>query len=332
MNQDAILTLRDVSVTYETAKGTVQAVSYVSFDLMPNTVMGLVGESGSGKSTLAMALMRLLRGESRLSCGEILIQGRNIYEMDKKTLRRFRWNTMSMVFQSAMTVLNPVLTVEQQMVDVFMAHRPRISRSDARHLAWKLLDMVRIDRRHAASYPHELSGGMKQRIVIAIAMALEPSLIIMDEPTTALDVVVQRSILDQIKELQSLRGFAILFISHDFNLVTELASRVAVMYGGRIVEITNSVDTAKNEHHHPYTEGLMKAIPRLTHEDVIIEDIPGHPPDLIHLPPGCAYHPRCPYAVSVCRIHQPEPLPVANGIIACHRFDPSRKGEFSHVG
>ncbi|MCY0908500.1 MAG: ABC transporter ATP-binding protein [Sulfobacillus thermotolerans] len=332
MSEQPVLVLRDVSIAYDSPAGPVQAVSHVNLELMPNTIVGLIGESGSGKSTLATGIMRLLRGGAHLTHGEILIKGQNVYDMDAKTLRKFRWEAMSMVFQSAMTVLNPVMTVEQQMVDVFLAHRPGMSKAEALQKSYALLDLVRIARKHGKSYPHELSGGMKQRIVIAIALALDPALVIMDEPTTALDVVVQRSILEQIQDLQQERHFAVLFISHDFSLVAELASRVAIMYAGRFVEVTESGGlTVSDQDHHPYTQGLMRAIPRLTHEDVVIEGIPGHPPDLVTLPTGCAYHPRCPYAVPLCTVERPEPRDWQGRLIACHRFDPQKAGEFSHV-
>lgn len=331
-NNVPVLEVKDVSIAYESARGAVQAVSHVDLTLMPDQILGLVGESGSGKSTLANGIMRILKGAARLSGGEILVNGRNVYQMNAKTLREFRWDSMSMVFQSAMTVLNPVMTVEQQMMDVLLSHRKGMSKVEARNRSYELLDMVRISRHHAKSYPHELSGGMKQRIVIAIALALEPRLVIMDEPTTALDVVVQRSILDQIKELQREKHFAVLFISHDFSLVAELASRVAIMYAGRLVEMTESQGLSKTDtQHHPYTSGLMRAIPRLTHEDVEIEGIPGHPPNLVELPPGCAYHPRCPLARPICQEVRPEPLPIGGRLIACHAFDPEKRGAFVDV-
>ncbi len=328
---DPVLTVRDVSIAYESAWGLVQAVSHVNLTLMPDSILGLVGESGSGKSTLANGIMRLLKGGARLTGGEIRVNGQDVYQMDSKKLRQFRWSSMSMVFQSAMTVLNPVMTIEQQMMDVFLSHRRDMSRAAARQESHELLDMVRIARKYATSYPHELSGGMKQRVVIAIALALKPNLVIMDEPTTALDVVVQRSILDQIRELQKDGHFAILFISHDFSLVAELASQVAIMYAGRLVEMTESQGLSSSDpNHHPYTRGLMQAIPRLTHEDVEIEGIGGNPPNLVDLPTGCAYHPRCPVAAPICRVERPEPIVVGERLIACHRFDPDKRGEFGY--
>jgi peptide/nickel transport system ATP-binding protein len=320
-DQQPVLELKNVSVGYESARGTVQAVREVSLTIYPNSIVGLIGESGSGKSTLANAIMNLLKNNARLLGGQILVQGKDVYKMSKKELRRFRWNRMSMVFQSAMNALNPVLTVEQQIADVLRYHRPNLSKKDIHNKAVELMELVSIDPKHLRSYPHELSGGMRQRVVIAIAVCLEPDLVIMDEPTTALDVVVQKSILDKIKELQRIKGFAVLFISHDFSLVAELAEKVAIMYAGRLVEVTDSHHLNLEERHHPYTEGLLRAIPELTAETVTIEGIPGNPPDLINLPSGCAYHPRCKYAMDICKTVQPAERDVEGRVIACHLYE-----------
>ena len=291
--------------------------------VLPNEIMGLIGESGSGKSTLAYAVMRLLKGSARVVKGSIRILGRDIYAMDKEELRQFRWANLSMVFQSAMNALNPVLTVETQIIDTLLSHRPQLSKREAREKVYELVDLVRIDRSRITSYPHELSGGMRQRIVIAIAIALEPSLVIMDEPTTALDVVVQRSILDQIKEVQQRAQFSVLFISHDFSLVSQLASRIAIMYAGRVVEVTKARSLMDAEvAHHPYTEGLWRAIPKITGTSVALEGIAGTPPNLLHLPSGCAFHPRCRYTFEPCRTMRPHLQEVEGSGIACHRFVP----------
>nr|WP_209847327.1 ABC transporter ATP-binding protein [Paenibacillus sediminis] len=299
----------------------VQAVRNVSLKIYPNQIVGLVGESGSGKSTLGNAIMALLKNNAVLLGGEVLVQGQDVYKLNKKELRKFRWNRMSMVFQSAMNALNPVLTVEEQIADVFTYHRPAMSKKEIYDKAVALMKMVSIDPKHLKSYPHELSGGMRQRVVIAIALALEPDLVIMDEPTTALDVVVQKSILDKIKELQREKGFAVLFVSHDFSLVAELAEKVAIMYAGRFIEITDSKKLNLLERHHPYTEGLLGAIPELTAETVMIEGIPGNPPDLINLPTGCAYHPRCKYAFESCKTIHPVEKNVDGRLIACHLYE-----------
>ena len=234
-----------------------------------------------------------------------------------------------MVFQSAMSALNPVLTVETQIVDTILSHRTDMTRAQAVQRARELMEVVRIDPKHLQSYPHELSGGMRQRVVIAIVIALNPNFVIMDEPTTALDVVVQRSILDQIREIQRKAKFAILFISHDFSLVAELASKVAIMYAGRIVELTDSSTLQLGERHHPYTEGLLRAIPHLTADEVIIEGIPGDPPNLVKLPSGCAFHPRCPRVMEECAVLRPALQRTERGQVECHRF--TTEQEVPHV-
>lgn len=318
-----VLELDDVSVGYDTPGGSVQAVNHVSMKVYSNTIVGLVGESGSGKSTLANAIMHLLKGNARLTSGTVKVMGQDVYKMNDKELRKFRWNRMSMVFQSAMNALNPVLNVETQMIDTLRSHRKGMSRSEARRRSRELLDVVSIDSKYLKAFPHELSGGMRQRVVIAIAIALEPDLVIMDEPTTALDVVVQRSILDKIKDLQRERKFAILFISHDFSLVSELSSRVAIMYAGRLIETANSETLDSEESHHPYTQGLMRAVPKLTADDVVIEGIPGNPPNLVNLPGGCAYHPRCPFAYEDCMRLRPELHEVGDSLVECHLYEKS---------
>lgn len=321
-----ILELENVSITYESESGPVKAVNDVSLKIYPNTITGLVGESGSGKSTLANGIMRLLRGSAFLTSGTIKVMGKDIYEMSKKELRKFRWREFSMVFQSAMTALNPVLTVEEQILDTFSAHGSGLSKKEAQKRSEELLELVSIDKKYLKSYPHELSGGMRQRVVIAIAIALNPSFVIMDEPTTALDVVVQRSILDKIRELQKEKKFAILFISHDFNLVSEISQRVAIMYAGRLIEVTGSQYLKTVETHHPYTQGLMKAIPKLTAEDVSIIGIPGNPPNLIDLPTGCAYHPRCEFAMDVCKRIRPQIHELDHRQIECHLYEKTEMG------
>lgn len=326
-NNTPVLELENVSVVYESNSGPVQAVNDVNLKVYPNTIVGLIGESGSGKSTLANTIMRLLKNGARVTKGTVRVNGKDIYAMNKKDLREFRWKKMSMVFQSAMTALNPVMTIEKQIIDTLRAHRIGMSYKEGRERAVELMRLVRIDEKYLKNYPHELSGGMRQRIVIAIAIALEPDLVIMDEPTTALDVVVQRSILNQIQELQAERGFAILFISHDFSLVAELADRVAIMYAGRMVENTDAKLLRKSVDHHPYTEGLLRAIPRLTHEEVEIEGIPGNPPNLLELPKGCAYHPRCPYAAQICREARPNKVQLGDYAVAeCHIYNKAMGG------
>ncbi|WP_407268806.1 ABC transporter ATP-binding protein [Radiobacillus sp. PE A8.2] len=328
MEKQPVLELKNVSVGYDSPAGMVQAVNDVSLTIYENSIVGLIGESGSGKSTLGNAIIHLLKNNAVLTNGTIKVMGKDVYGMGKEELRKFRWSQMSMVFQSAMNALNPVLTIEAQFLDVFLSHHKNMSKKEARAKAIELMEIVSIDPTHLKSYPHELSGGMRQRVVIAIAIALDPKLVIMDEPTTALDVVVQRSILDKIKEIQKVKKFSILFISHDFSLVSELAQQVAIMYAGRFVEITDSESLSQLDKHHPYTQGLINAIPQLTADEVTIEGIPGNPPDLVELPSGCAYHPRCPFANERCETELPVISKVEDRSIECHLYDKEREEVF----
>ncbi|GMA62989.1 ABC transporter ATP-binding protein [Alicyclobacillus fastidiosus] len=318
MSRTPVLEVNNLSVGYQTTKGVLEAVRKVDFSVYENEVVGLIGESGSGKSTLAYAIMRLLKNGAHVTEGSVKVLGQDLYNMDPETLRTFRWSNISMVFQSAMNALNPVMTVEQQIIDTLRFHDPSISKKAALELARELFRLVRIDPSRLKSYPHELSGGMRQRVIIAIAIALNPKFVIMDEPTTALDVVVQKSILDQIMELKERLGFSILFISHDFSLVSEIADRVAVMYCGRLVEVANSGTLSTPDGHHPYTEGLIHAIPRFTDKKTKLRGIPGTPPALDKIPSGCSFHPRCKYAEEVCSLQAPPIVKTEKSIVECH--------------
>jgi peptide/nickel transport system ATP-binding protein len=288
---EPLVRIEDLVVDYVTRSRTVRAVDGVSLSIAPGEVVGLAGESGCGKSTLANAVMRILRPPAQLTGGRILFGGRDIAAMDDEQLRRFRWRNVSMVFQSAMNSLNPVMRVGDQFVDMMRAHE-RVSRHEAVSRAGDLLELVGIDRRRIRAYPHELSGGMRQRVVIAMALALKPELVVMDEPTTALDVVVQREILQQVRDLQRELGFAVLFITHDLSLLLELANRVAIMYAGEIVESAPASDL-RGGGRHPYTQGLISSFPPLTGPVGRLVGIPGTPPDLAAPPAGCRFHPRC---------------------------------------
>jgi peptide/nickel transport system ATP-binding protein len=315
----SVLEIRDLSVVYRTPGGDVRAVDKVNLDLGPGEVIGLAGESGSGKSTLAYGACRLLRAPALITGGSVRYAGRrlssepepkaDVLRMSPEELRRLRWREIAIVFQSAMNALNPVLSVRDQLLDGIQAHM-RIGRDEARDRAASLLDLVGIPRSRLRSYPHELSGGMRQRVMIAMALATEPEVVIMDEPTTALDVVVQRDILAQIVELKARLGFSILFITHDLSLLLELADRIAVMYAGRLLEI----GTAEQIHHepsHPHTKGLLNSFPSLRGPRRDLAGIPGSPPDLRNLPPGCPFFPRCGYARPACRDVDMHLLPVA---------------------
>ncbi|MEE6260038.1 ABC transporter ATP-binding protein [Plantactinospora sonchi] len=330
--RDVVLSVRDLSVVYDGPQP-VRAVRDVSFDLARGEVLGIAGESGCGKSTLAYAITRLLKPPGRVTAGEVVFRPGDGPAVDLATLhgealRRFRWNRVAMVFQGAMNALNPVLSVRRQLADVFTAHRPELGRRDREQRCRELLDLVGIGPERLSAYPHELSGGMRQRVLIAMAMALRPDVIVMDEPTTALDVVVQRDILTEIDRLRARFGFAVVFITHDLSLLLEISDRLAVMYGGRIVEQGRAADLYASAHH-PYTVGLLRSFPRLRGERTVLHGIPGSPPDLSRPPAGCAFTARCPYVFDACHRLDPPLLPATTGTAstraACLHYDPVRR-------
>jgi peptide/nickel transport system ATP-binding protein len=276
----------------------------VSFEIGRGEVLGLAGESGSGKSTAAQALLRLLRPPAMITGGEVIFDGQDVLAMSNEQLRQFRWSKMSFVFQSAMNALNPILTIGEQIADAIQAHVP-MKQAQAMEKAASLLKLVGIDSSRLSSYPHQLSGGMRQRVVIAIALALDPPLMIMDEPTTALDVVVQKEILQQITELKNKLGFSILFITHDLSLLVEFSTRIAILYAGRVVE-TASASELFHSPKHPYTKGLLSSAPSLRGPRGKLVGIPGSPPDMRVPPPGCRFNPRCPQVMAHCRSEEPK--------------------------
>jgi peptide/nickel transport system ATP-binding protein len=287
-----IVELRQLAVEYTAGDRTVRAVDGIELAIHAGEVVGLAGESGCGKSTVANAVMQILRPPARVVGGSILFRGDDLVAKRREELRRYRWQNVSMVFQSAMNSLNPVMRVGDQFVDMMRAHE-RVSKRAALTRAQELLDVVGIDPRRVRAFPHELSGGMRQRVIIAMALALEPELLIMDEPTTALDVVVQREILQQVQDLQRELGFAVLFITHDLSLLMEFADRIAIMYAGEIVETAPATRLRKSAQH-PYTRGLLDSFPPLSGPLRRLVGIPGAPPDLSAVPSGCRFHPRCP--------------------------------------
>jgi peptide/nickel transport system ATP-binding protein len=315
--RDVLLEVKNLSVEYSAVRGQLKAVTDVSFAIHRGEFFGLAGESGCGKSTIAFAIMRLLKGAASVPAGEVNFKGNNVLAFGEEELRLFRWEKTSMVLQSAMNNLNPVITVGSQLCDAIMAHQ-RISAAGARNRVRELLALVNIDSNRIGAYPHELSGGMRQRVVIAMAMALNPDLIIFDEPTTALDVVVQYNIIRKILELKREMGFSILFITHDLPLMLEICDRIGIMYAGRMVELS-PVEEMKKGAWHPYTRGLLRAFPSLLGERVKLSGIPGSVPDLITPPAGCLFYPRCNQRREICGKTIPEFTRAGEGhFCACH--------------
>jgi oligopeptide transport system ATP-binding protein len=315
-----LLEVDGLSVEFGTDHGTVRAVRDVSWHLDEGETLAILGESGSGKSVSAQAIMGILESPpARVTSGAIRFRGSDLLTLPKDEQRAVRGAQISMVFQDALSALNPVFTVGSQIAEMFRVHRGT-SKKEALEKAAELMDRVRIPgaRSRVKDYPHQFSGGMRQRVMIAMALALDPAVIIADEPTTALDVTVQAQIVDLLLELQRENGMGIVLITHDLGVVAETADRVAVMYAGRIVE-TGAIDDVFTRPAHPYTVGLMNSIPRVDQVGDRLSPIVGSPPSLAAIPPGCAFHPRCPRAQDVCRVDDPALLPVVPGRrSACH--------------
>jgi oligopeptide transport system ATP-binding protein len=296
-----LLSVTDLRTSFFTSRGDVQAVRGVSFELRPGEILGIVGESGSGKSVSCMSVLGLLRGGGRVIGGRALFKGQDLLSLDERDLRRLRGDEIGMIFQDPMTSLNPTLTVGEQVIETILRHR-KVSRAAARQRAVELFELVRIPSaaKRLGSYPHEFSGGMRQRVMIAMALSCDPKLLIADEPTTALDVTIQRQILALLKELQSRLGMAVILITHDLGVIAETADRVLVMYGGMVMEEA-PVRALFGWPSHPYTRGLLASIPDLrdgTHRR--LTPIPGSPPDMRRPPAGCPFAPRCPHAMAQC--------------------------------
>jgi peptide/nickel transport system ATP-binding protein len=303
---EPVLSIRDLCVDYVTDRGPVRAIDHVSLDVQPGEILGIAGESGSGKSTLAQALLRILPPPAVISAGSVRFEDRDLLALDEAELREVRWQRLSMVFQSAMDALNPVITVGEQIADTILAHCPGGAEAAraARNRAGDLLEMVGIPRDRLGSYAHQLSGGMRQRVNIALALALEPALVILDEPTTALDVIVERGILEEIRGLRDRHGFSVVFITHDFARMLQFSDRIALFYAARLAEVAPAA-ALRLTPRHPYTQGLLRAFPSVRGDSVELSSIPGAPPSLENPPPGCRFHPRCPLAVDRCRTEEP---------------------------
>ncbi len=317
MPETPVLSVRHLRVEFPTRRGTLVAVDDVSFDIAPGEVLGVVGESGAGKSLTGAAVIGLLEPPGRVAGGEVLLHGNRIDNLPRDQMRTIRGRRIGMVFQDPLTSLNPLYRVGEQIIETIRTHLP-LNERDARARAIELLTEVGIqgaDQR-IDSYPHEFSGGMRQRVVLALALCAEPELIIADEPTTALDVSIQAQIIRLLQRLCRERGTAVMLITHDMGVIAETAHRVAVMYAGRIAEIGPVREVIKSAHH-PYTRGLMGSIPSLEGTSDRLVQIPGSMPRLTAIPKGCAFNPRCTYAFDRCRTERPDPIRIGHSDVAC---------------
>ncbi len=314
-----MLRVEDLTMYYRTKEGNVRAVQDVSFEVSKGETVGVAGESGSGKSSLALTILRLLPPYSVVERGRVLLDGRDLLAMDEEELRGIRWTKVAFVPQASMNSLNPVFTIGSQIAEAVLAHRD-VGKDEAVRLAGEVLDMVGVGRERLNSYPHELSGGQRQRVAIAMALVNNPELLVLDEPTTALDVIVQAQILKLLEDLRSRTHMSMILITHDLSVIAELADSVIIYYAGRVVERAPAVELYKNPLH-PYTQALLKAFPDIRAKRQRFSFLPGSPPSLANPPPGCPFHPRCPYAFDRCRTEVPKLKEVSPGHwVACHLY------------
>jgi len=312
-----VLEVRNLKVYYKSIWGDYKSVDGVSFNVYGNEVFSIAGESGCGKSTLVDGILRLIEPPGYIPSGEVIFEGVDLLKLPEKELRKIRWRKLAYVPQGAMNSLNPVIRIEEQMVDAIVDHSD-MDKEEARKLALSMLKEVGLPSEVAKMYPHELSGGMKQRVIIATAIALKPRLVIADEPTTALDVVVQRGILQLLRRLKEDYGMTVIVVSHDMAAHAQIGDRIAIMYAGKIVEIGSIYDIFEDPLH-PYTKGLISAIPAIGKK--YIKYIPGLAPSPLNWPPGCRFHPRCPHATDICSKIEPPIREISSGrYVACHLY------------
>ncbi len=328
---DILLKVEDLHTYFYTYEGVVKAVDGVSFDIKKGEIFGLVGETGCGKSVTALSIIGLIDEPGKIVGGKIIFKGKNLLEMSEEEKRKIRGKEISMIFQEPMTALNPVYTIGDQIIELLLLHEegianikkaPKELKKEKRKKAIEMLRLVRMPdpERTIDSYPHELSGGMRQRAMIAMMLATNPSLLIADEPTTALDVTVQAQILKILTDMRDKLGVSILLITHDLSVIAEVTDRVGVMYAGNIVEIADTFTIFQNPKH-PYTVGLMEAIPKITEKKEELRQIRGSVPNLIYPPPGCRFHPRCDYAKPICKKEKPKLIEIEPGhFVACHLY------------
>lgn len=314
-----LLDINDLTVHYKILRGYVKAVEGVNLQLRKGETLGLAGESGCGKTTMALSIMRLLPPNGRIVRGKIIFDGEDITTLPEDRVRKeIRWKKIAIVFQGAMNALNPVYSIGEQIIEAIRFHEPEVHKDEALERAKKLLELVGIDPSRVDNYPHEFSGGMRQRAMIAMALACNPKLLIADEPGTALDVIVQAQVLKLIVELQKKLNLSLILITHDLSIISETCEKAAIMYAGKLVEY-GSVYKIFKEPLHPYTQGLIASFPDIYAPKAEIKSIEGQPPDLLNPPSGCRFHPRCQYAMDICRVKEPPYVEVEKEhFVACH--------------
>ena len=317
---NSILEIKNLDVHFPIHIGTVRAVEDVTLDLKKGEVMGLVGESGCGKSTLGFSILRLLRPPGLVAGGEIVYHGNDILKMNERELLDLRGRRISMIFQDPLTSLNPLFSVGNQFVETIQTHENRVSKKEAVERAGQMLNDLGIPEERLHEYPHQMSGGMRQRIMIGIGLILNPDLLIADEPTTALDVIVEAQFLDLLNELRRKFNLTILLISHNLGIVAQMADRITVMYGGRIAEM-GKAEAVFDSPKHPYTQGLLASIPNIKMDQPELCTMPGAPPDLVSPPTGCVFHPRCPKVMDICRRESPKMFKEDDHLTLCWLFD-----------
>jgi oligopeptide/dipeptide ABC transporter ATP-binding protein len=327
MSKDVLYSVRNLTVEYLTRAGSVRAVDNVSLDIRRGETLGLVGESGCGKSTLGKALMRLHTGPARITSGELWFDGRDLMKLSDREMPDVRGAEIGMVFQDPMTSLNPVQRILDHLTETIHTHEPEVSDAAARARAEELVERLGIRRERLQDYPHQMSGGMRQRVMISLALALRAKLVIADEPTTSLDVIVEAKFLDLLKELQQEFGLTILLITHNIGVVAEVADRVAVMYAAKMAEVGDVLDVFTDPKH-PYTQGLLRSVPNIQLDGGELYKMEGAPPNLLHPPSGCRFHPRCPFVMDICPKQEPAFEPVeGDQLAACWLYQEAAVGE-----
>jgi len=313
-----LLEIEDLQIHYLTDRGVIKAVDGVSLEVNQNESLAIVGESGCGKSTLAHGIFGMLPSNAKIVNGQVIFKGIDLTKSQESLLREIWFKEISIIFQASMNMLNPVMNIEKQIADVIMLHNRKISKNEALYEARKLLELTGIPKSRGKDYPHQLSGGQKQRVCIAMAIALKPTLIIADEPFTALDIVVQNQLIDLLSKLRQEIKSSLIFITHDINVVGELCDKIAVMYAGQIVEY-GKLDKILNLPAHPYTRMLFDAVPTINGDITELKYIPGEPPNMANPPPGCKFHPRCPYTNLECKKKEPRLIKIEEEhYLACH--------------